>query len=91
LADGGLMILSTPNRTAASRLLLVEAAEAVGAIPKGTHDWDKFLTPDELETLATASGLVVSDMTGIGPDMKTRGFRTGGSTALNYIAVLRRA
>lgn len=91
LADGGLMILSTPNRTAASRLLLVDAAEAVGAIPKGTHDWDKFLTPDELETLAAASGLVISDLTGIGPDMKTRGFRTGGSTALNYIAVLRRA
>lgn len=91
LADGGLMILSTPNRTAASRLLLVEAAEAVGAIPRGTHDWDKFLTPDELETLAAASGLVVSDVTGLGPDMKTGGFRTGGTTALNYLAVLRRA
>lgn len=91
LADGGLMILSTPNRTAASRLLLVDAAEAVGAIPRGTHDWDKFLTPDELERLAAASGLVVGDVTGLGPDFKTRGFRTGGSTALNYIAVLRRA
>lgn len=91
LAGGGLMILSTPNRTAASRLLLVDAAEAVGAIPRGTHDWDKFLTPDELERLAAASGLVVSDVTGLGPDIKTRGFRTGGSTALNYIVVLRHA
>src|SRR3546814_12470027 len=39
LAPGGLMILSTPNRTMLSKLLLVEAAERVGAVPRGTHDW----------------------------------------------------
>src|SRR3546814_13888447 len=41
LAPGGLMILSTPNRTALSKLLLVESAERVGAVPRGTHDWDR--------------------------------------------------
>lgn len=40
LAPGGLMILSTPNRTALSKLLLVEAAERIGAVPRGTHDWE---------------------------------------------------
>jgi 2-polyprenyl-6-hydroxyphenyl methylase/3-demethylubiquinone-9 3-methyltransferase len=44
LADDGLMILSTPNRTAASRLLLIEAAERFGMVPRGTHHWDDFIT-----------------------------------------------
>jgi 2-polyprenyl-6-hydroxyphenyl methylase / 3-demethylubiquinone-9 3-methyltransferase len=88
LAPGGLMILSTPNRTPASRLLLVGAAEAVGMIPKGTHDWESFVTPDELEELALAAGLRVIDVTGIGIDPKTRGFRAGGSTTLNYLVTL---
>ena len=88
LAPGGLMILSTPNRTAASRLLLVGAAEAVGAVPKGTHDWSKFLNPDELTELAAAAGLTVRDVTGLSVDLNTRGFRAGGSTALNYLATL---
>ena len=48
LADDGLMILSTPNRTAKSRLLLVEGAERLGMIPRGTHHWEDFITPDEL-------------------------------------------
>jgi 2-polyprenyl-6-hydroxyphenyl methylase/3-demethylubiquinone-9 3-methyltransferase len=48
LKPDGLMILSTPNRTAASKLFLVEAAERLGQVPRGTHDWDKFLTPEEV-------------------------------------------
>ena len=59
LAPGGLMIVSTPNRTAQSRLLMVGAAEAIGLIPRGTHDWDDFVTPEELgellESLAFAA------------------------------------
>jgi 2-polyprenyl-6-hydroxyphenyl methylase/3-demethylubiquinone-9 3-methyltransferase len=44
LKPDGLLILSTPNRTVASKLFLVEAAERLGQVPRGTHDWDKFLT-----------------------------------------------
>src|SRR5690606_32158153 len=51
VADGGLLILSTPNRTPQSRLALITLAEGTGRIPRGTHDWDKFLTPDELSAL----------------------------------------
>lgn len=91
LADGGLMILSTPNRTAASRLLLVEAAERFGAIPRGTHDWNRFLTPDELTDLADAAGLAVRGTSGIGPDLSSGMFRTGGSRMLNYLMLLTRA
>ena len=88
LAEGGLMVLSTPNRTLASRLLLVEAAERFGAVPRGTHDWHRFLTPDELVDLAHGAGLKVLEVTGLGPDPLTRGFRTGGSKQLDYLVTL---
>ena len=91
LSDGGVMIVSTPNRTAASRLLLVAAAERIGAVPKGTHDWNKFLTPDELTDLARVAGLAVTDVTGLSVDVGQRGFKLGGSTALNYLMTLTRA
>src|SRR3546814_10386509 len=61
LAPGGLMILSTPNRTMLSKLLLVEAAERVGAVPRGTHDWEQFLKPEELTKLLEGAGLEVID------------------------------
>src|SRR6478609_7295523 len=65
LAHGGLMVLSTPNRTPQSRLLLVGAAEALGAIPKGTHHWEDFATPEELRELLSEAGLAMSEPRGI--------------------------
>lgn len=89
LAPGGLMILSTPNRTALSKLLLVEAAERIGAVPRGTHDWDQFLKPEELTALLAAAGLEVVDRTGLAPSA-ARGFKLGGSEALNYLLAAQR-
>lgn len=88
LAPDGLLILSTPNRTVASKLLLVEAAERIGAVPRGTHDWDQFLKPDELMTLLEGAGLEVVDRTGLAPS-PARGFKLGGSEALNYLMTAR--
>lgn len=88
LAPGGLMILSTPNRTAFSKLLLVEAAERVGAVPRGTHDWDQFLKPEELTKLLEGAGLEVIDRTGLSPS-PAKGFKLGGSEALNYLVAAR--
>ncbi|MGV3730655.1 MAG: bifunctional 2-polyprenyl-6-hydroxyphenol methylase/3-demethylubiquinol 3-O-methyltransferase UbiG [Sphingopyxis sp.] len=88
LAPDGLMILSTPNRTIASKLLLVEAAERVGAVPRGTHDWDQFLKPDELAGLLDKAGLEVIDRTGLAPSA-ARGFKLGGSEGLNYLMTAR--
>jgi 2-polyprenyl-6-hydroxyphenyl methylase / 3-demethylubiquinone-9 3-methyltransferase len=65
LAPGGLLILSTPNRTALSRLALITIGEGTGRIPRGTHDWEKFLTPDELIELIEATGLKVTDTRGL--------------------------
>lgn len=65
LAGGGLLVLSTPNRTLASRALLVGAAEMLGMVPRGTHRWEDFITPDELRELLAAAGLVMGAPRGI--------------------------
>ena len=90
LAPGGLMILSTPNRTPLSRLTLVGIAERTGMIPRGTHDWDKFLMPDELTILLASEGLIVSDVRGIALS-PTRGFVLSDSVQLDYILTATRA
>lgn len=84
----GLMILSTPNRTAASKLFLVEAAERLGQVPRGTHDWNKFLTPEEVTALLTEAGLEVVAMEGIAFSVLS-GLHLSSNKALNYILAAR--
>lgn len=84
LAAGGLMILSTPNRTSLSRLAMITLGEGTGAIPKGTHDWDKFLTPDELSPLLEAAGLRMGAMRGISFSVG-QGLHLSDDVSLNYI------
>jgi 2-polyprenyl-6-hydroxyphenyl methylase/3-demethylubiquinone-9 3-methyltransferase len=84
LAPGGLLILSTPNKTALSRLLMVGAAEAVGAIPKGTHNFDKFIAPDRMKALLAEAGLECIDVEGIAWS-PTRGLHLSDDTRLNYL------
>ncbi|WP_445190829.1 bifunctional 2-polyprenyl-6-hydroxyphenol methylase/3-demethylubiquinol 3-O-methyltransferase UbiG [Sphingomonas sp. Tas61C01] len=83
VADGGLLILSTPNRTPLSRLALITLAEGTRRIPHGTHDWEKFLTPDELRALVEDAGLTVMDVQGLAFS-PARGFELSESTALDY-------
>lgn len=84
LAPGGLMVLSTPNRTAQSRLLLVEGAERLGMVPRGTHHWDQFVAPDELRELLAEAGLAMGEPTGINWS-PLKGLTLSGDLALNYI------
>ena len=84
LAPGGLLVLSTPNRTPASRLLLVGAAEAVGYVPKGTHHWEDFVTPEELEELLREIGIEVIERRGIAW-RPGKGLHLSEDEALNYI------
>ena len=67
-SDGGLLVMSTPNRTPLSRLAMITLAEGTGRIPRGTHDWTKFLTPDELTVLTKALRKVVTTAEGLGAD-----------------------
>jgi 2-polyprenyl-6-hydroxyphenyl methylase/3-demethylubiquinone-9 3-methyltransferase len=90
LTPDGLLVISTPNRTAASRVLLVGAAEAVGYVPKGTHHWSDFVTPQELEALLTDAGLAVTALRGI-TWRPGKGLHLSDDVALNYIVSARRS
>lgn len=84
LADDGLMIISTPNRTALSNLLLVELAERTGQIPRGTHHHEQFITPEELEKLLNSAGLEVVDTSGLSYS-PAKGFALSDNLSLNYL------
>ena len=82
------MILSTPNRTAWSELLMVTIAEGIGEIPKGTHDHGKFITPEEMKAMMEAVGLAVTDLEGIGFS-PPRGLHLSEDLSLNYLIAAR--
>ena len=66
LKPGGLMVVSTINRNWKSFALAIVGAEYVLRwLPRGTHQWDKFVTPDELARHLLASKLVVTEETGV--------------------------
>jgi 2-polyprenyl-6-hydroxyphenyl methylase/3-demethylubiquinone-9 3-methyltransferase len=90
LADGGLMILSTPNRTAWSKLLTITLAEGFGQIPKGTHDFDKFIDPESMRGLLAHAGLEVIDFEGIAMS-PTRGLHLSEDLNLNYLVASKHA
>jgi 2-polyprenyl-6-hydroxyphenyl methylase / 3-demethylubiquinone-9 3-methyltransferase len=90
LAPDGLMVLSTPNRTPLSRLAMITVGEGAGMIPRGTHDWDRFLNPEQLIALLEGAGLRVVSRSGLGFS-PARGFVTQASEALNYLLAAVRA
>jgi len=90
LAPGGLMIVSTPNRTPWSRLAMITIGEGFGKIPRGTHDWDSFIAPAELTAMIAASGLTVGEVQGFAYD-PVRGSRLTESTSLDYFVTATRA
>lgn len=83
LSDDGLLILSTPNRTSMSHLMMITLAEGTGRIPKGTHDWEKFLTPEELSALVKDAGLEIVDCKGLSFSL-TGGFHLSENKSLDY-------
>ena len=90
LAPGGLMILSTPNRTAWSKLLTITLAEGFGQIPRGTHDFDKFIDPDTMRGLLAKAGLECIDFEGIALS-PTRGLHLSEDLKLNYLVAAKHA
>ena len=86
----GLLIMSTPNATGLAKLLMITVAEGIGQIPKGTHDFDKFIGPERMKQLLDDAGLACIDMEGIAFS-PTRGLHLSEDLRLNYlIAAVRR-
>ena len=89
LAPNGLLILSTPNATSWSRLITITLAEGIGAIPKGTHDFDKFIAPEQMKQLMANAGLNCLDVEGLAFS-PTRGLHLSDDVSLNYLVAATR-
>ncbi len=85
---GGAIVMSTLNRTLKSYALAIIAAEYVlGWIPRGTHDWNRFVTTDELGRYLEAAGFGAPSIEGIIYDVMSDTWRLSGTdTDVNYIA-----
>ena len=84
LAPGGLLIMSTPNATGWSKLLMITISEGLGYIPKGTHDFDRFIAPDRLKLFLAEAGLKCLDVEGMAWS-PTRGLHLSDDLRLNYL------
>lgn len=88
LEPGGLLFLSTLNRTPRSFVAAKLGAEyLLRWLPVGTHEWRKFVTPAELGEMLHQADLRVADATGLVPDPLRGGWRTGRDMAVNYMMV----
>ena len=91
LKPGGLMIVATLNRTLRSLAFAKIGAEYVlGWLPKGAHDWRKFLTPDELMQMAAGPGLEVSGPFGVAYSPLTDRWTRSDDCAINYMIAVAR-
>jgi 2-polyprenyl-6-hydroxyphenyl methylase / 3-demethylubiquinone-9 3-methyltransferase len=84
LAPGGLLTLSTPNATGWSKLLMITLGEGLGRVPKGTHDFGKFIAPERMRVLLADAGLKCLDVEGIAWS-PTRGLHLSDDVRLNYL------
>lgn len=88
LKPSGKMVLSTLNRTAASYLLAIVGAEYIAKVlPKGTHDYKKFITPAEMASACREAGLSVEVIRGLSYNPLTQSFSESSRVDINYLLV----
>jgi 2-polyprenyl-6-hydroxyphenyl methylase/3-demethylubiquinone-9 3-methyltransferase len=86
-----IMFLATLNRTLKAFALAIVGAEYVLRwLPRGTHDWEKFITPKELENMAATAGLELYTSTGVSFNPLTDKWRQTGDLSVNYMGVARK-
>jgi 2-polyprenyl-6-hydroxyphenyl methylase/3-demethylubiquinone-9 3-methyltransferase len=91
VAPGGLMITATLNRTLKSFALAIVGAEYVLRwLPRGTHRWDKFVTPNELEAVLERSGLRMIDERGVVYNILLDGWQLSDDMDVNYMVAAER-
>ena len=92
LSDNGIMILATLNRTIKAWGLAIMGAEYIlGWLPRGTHDWRKFVTPAELEATLCAGGMHLVETHGVSFNPLRDSWSLSGDLSVNYIAVAQKA
>lgn len=86
LKPGGHLFVSTINRNPKSFLFAIVGAEYVlRLLPKGTHEWQKFIRPSEMSDHLRHAGLEVSDLTGMTYNPITKVYRLGRDVDVNYL------
>ncbi len=87
VSPGGVLIMSTLNRTNASWLLGIVAAEQILRwLPAGTHNWNKFVIPDEVRNVLIGhTPLIPHQLVGVSYNPFTRRFSISDDTSVNYI------
>jgi 2-polyprenyl-6-hydroxyphenyl methylase/3-demethylubiquinone-9 3-methyltransferase len=88
---GGLMVAATINRTIKSFALAIVAAEYVlGWLPRGTHAWDKFVTPEELDRAFARAGLLPTNSTGVIYNLFADAWQLSDDMDVNYMMTVGR-
>ena len=91
VSPGGLMVTATINRTIKSFALAIVGAEYVLRwLPRGTHRWDKFVTPNELEAVLERNGLRTIDERGVIYNILLDNWQLSGDMDVNYMVVAER-
>ncbi len=86
LKPGGTLVLSTLNRHPKAFALAIVGAEYIlGMLPKGTHEYARFIKPSELAQFARIAGLEVTDVSGMSYNPLTRQYRLGRDVDVNYL------
>jgi 2-polyprenyl-6-hydroxyphenyl methylase/3-demethylubiquinone-9 3-methyltransferase len=92
VAPGGLLFVATLNRTAKSFALAIVGAEYILRwLPRGTHRWEKFVTPNELEIAIEQSGLKIADEIGVVYNLFADRWQLSADTDVNYMTVAEKA
>lgn len=92
LAPNGLLVMSTINKNPKSYLFAIVGAEYVlGLLPKGTHDFAKFITPASLDAMATQVGLKRFDMMGLHYNPLTRRYWLASDVSVNYMMAFKKS
>ena len=89
---GGLLFVATLNRTMKSFALAIVGAEYILRwLPRGTHQWDKFVTPNELDIAIARSGLQLTDQTGVIYNLFADRWQLSSDMDVNYMVVAEQA
>ena len=92
IRDDGRVFLSTINRNPKAYLFAVIGAEyLLQLLPRGTHDYAKFIRPSEMEAWAREAGLQLVDLTGMSYNLLTQEYKLGTDVSVNYLACFQKA
>lgn len=91
LKEGGLFFFGTINKTFKARVLALFVAEDVlGMVPRGTHDYNRFIRPSVLKEILERNGVFIEELKGMTYDPLRLEFRISNDTSVNYLGYARK-